>query len=62
MEPLNLSIVDTAWGERRFELLNSDIANLGFAVDLLMVSTVGSDYSPLPGTVVGAFTRRMITT
>jgi len=60
MEPLNLSIVDTAWGERRFELLNSDIANLGFAVDLLMVSTLGSDYSPLPGTVVGALSSKGI--
>jgi hypothetical protein len=54
MECLNSISIDTSWGERTFELWHGDITNLDFAIDLLMISTVGSDYSPMSGTVVGA--------
>jgi len=59
MDLLNSIDIDTQWGMRSFELWHGDVTNLDFIVDLLVISTVGSDFSPLSGTVVGALSSRL---
>ncbi len=57
MERLNSIGVDTSWGERSFELWHGDVTNLDFPADLLVISSVESDYRSLNGTVIGALLR-----
>ena len=59
MEPLNSIGIDTQWGMRHFELLHADVTKLDFHVDLLMISVLTSDFSPLDGTVVGALSSNL---
>ena len=59
MERLNSIDIDTQWGVRSFELWYGDVTNLDFTVDLLVISAVGSDFSPLSGTVIGALSNRL---
>jgi hypothetical protein len=51
--------IDTQWGMRSFELWYGDVTNLDFVVELLVISAVETDYSPLSGTVVGALSNRL---
>jgi hypothetical protein len=59
MTMINTVDVDTRWGYRSFELWNADITNLGFAIDLLIISAVGSGLWPMDGTVIGALSSRL---
>ena len=59
MELINSIDIDTQWGMRSFELWHGDVTNLSFVVDLLVISAVETDYSPLSGTVVGALSNRL---
>jgi hypothetical protein len=59
MKLLNSIDIDTPWGIRSFELRQGDVTDLGFAVDLLMISAVESDFYPLSGTVISALKSRL---
>jgi hypothetical protein len=59
MECLNSIDIDSPWGMRSFELWHGDVTNLHFVVDLLMISTLGSDFSPLTGTVIGTLSNKL---
>ena len=54
MKRLNILDVDTRWGFRSFELWNGDVTKFDFAIDLLLISSFGTDFFPLEGTVIGA--------
>ena len=54
MTLLNSIDIDTPLATRSFELWHADVTHLEFVVDLLVISAVGSDYSPMSGTVIGA--------
>jgi hypothetical protein len=53
MECLNSTYLDSST-TRSFELWHGDIAHLDFDADLLIISAIRSDYSPLKGTLIGA--------
>jgi hypothetical protein len=59
MERLNTIGIDTPWGTRSFELWHGDITSFGFAIDLMVISVVASDFSPLSGTVVGSLSSKL---
>jgi hypothetical protein len=59
MKELNRVTIDTSQGERTFEMYQGDVAALDCTIDLLIISTIGADYSPLRGTVVGALSSRL---
>jgi hypothetical protein len=59
MTLLNSIDIDTPLATRSFELWHADVTHLEFVVDLLVISAVGSDYSPMGGTVVGALSSRL---
>jgi hypothetical protein len=53
MTLLNSIEIYTQSGIRTFELLNDDLTKLDFPVDLLIISAVGSHFSPWNNTVIG---------
>ena len=59
MRNLNAVDIDTPSGIRSFELVHGDVTALGFPVDLLMISAVGSHHLPMRGTVIGALSSEM---
>jgi hypothetical protein len=59
MKLLNSIDIDTPWGIRSFELRQGDVTELGFAVNLLMLSAVESDFYPLTGTVINALKSKL---
>jgi hypothetical protein len=59
MKLLNSIDIDTSEGTRSFELWHGDVTNLHFSVDLLVISALESDFSPLRGTVVGALSGKL---
>ena len=59
MELLNSIDIYTPSGVRSFELWNGDLTSLGFAVDLLMISAVGAQFSPFSNTVIGSLSRSL---
>lgn len=54
MKRLNVVDVDSRWGYRSFELWQGDITQSDFSIDLLMISSVGDDFYPVHGTVIGS--------
>jgi hypothetical protein len=59
MQLLNSIDIDTPQGTRSFELWHGDVTNLHFAADLLIISVVQSDFSPVIGTVVAALSSKL---
>jgi hypothetical protein len=58
MKRLNILGVDTPHGFRTVELFEGDITALEFPVDILVLSAFQGDYSPTPGTILGALQTR----
>lgn len=54
MPILNIIEVGTPHGSRSFELHQDDITQLDDRVDLMVISAFERNYSPTPGTVIGA--------
>jgi hypothetical protein len=59
VELLNSIDVYTPSGVRSFELWNGDITGLGFAVDLLIISSVERGFHPVKNTVIGALSQTL---
>jgi hypothetical protein len=59
MQLINSIDVYTPSGIRSFELWNGDVTSVGFAVDLLIISSVGQQFSPFSNTVIGALSRTL---
>lgn len=57
---LNFVHIDTLSGTKEFELLQGDIANLPFRVDLLCISAFKNDYVPTKTSIIGQLHARGI--
>lgn len=55
LDQLNTMVVRTRHsGDREFRLLRGDITKLNFPVDLMIISAIGSDFTPTSTSVIGA--------
>jgi hypothetical protein len=45
-------------GHRTFELYQPDVTDLGFHVDMLVLSALADEYDPIPGTMIGSLHNR----
>jgi hypothetical protein len=54
---MNSMVVETRWGDREFQLLHGDITKLNFPIDLMIISSIDSDFTPTETSVIGALER-----
>jgi hypothetical protein len=59
MHRRNTLDLETRTGSRTFELYEGDLTSLGRSVDVLVLSAFAGDYTPVAGTVVEAFARKL---
>ena len=44
LDQMNTMVVETRWGDREFQLFRGDITKLNFPVDLMVISSIGSNF------------------
>jgi len=57
LDQMNTMVVETRWGDREFQLFGGDITKLNFPIDLMIISSIGSDFSRTETSVIGALER-----
>lgn len=57
---VNFVQIETKTGIKEFELVQGDITNLPFNVDLLCLSAFKNDYTPTPRSIIGQFYKKDI--
>lgn len=60
MTPMTKSIMETPHGTKSVEIMCADIKDLDEPLDVMTISAFLRDYSPVPGTVIGALRDREI--
>jgi hypothetical protein len=53
LDQMNTMVVETRWGDRDFQLLCGDVTQLNFPIDLMIISSIGSDFSPTETSSLG---------
>jgi hypothetical protein len=56
-DQINSMVVETRWGDREFQLLRGDITKLNLTIDLMVISSIGSDFTPTKNSIIGALYR-----
>ncbi len=59
-ELLYKAVVDTPAGEKSIEVMQGDLTELSFPVDVVVCSSFVNDYVPLRGTLIGALYKKQI--
>jgi hypothetical protein len=54
MKLINLFDINSVYGNRSFKLMEGDLSNPGFPIDILALSAFNGGYNPVKGTVLGA--------
>jgi hypothetical protein len=57
LDQINTMVVETRWGDREFRLFRGDITKLNFPVDLMVISSIESDYEQAETSVIGSLFR-----
>jgi hypothetical protein len=57
LDQINTMVVETRWGDREFRFFRGDITKLNFPVDLMVISSIESDYEPTETSVIGSLYR-----